>query len=196
MKVKKLELREVERIPSGYKSIYLFINGKKTERNHFSLDENTNITRGGNIFDKNDCDKILSCSFLDLPDNSLIGSFPDKYLGTNISTLESITRKGKKLISNYYISVSYYKKGLIWNAEIYLEELTTNLANKGFSWKKRDRRVEDSENSFYSMIDYNHKNTKGTLLENVNECIELIKQAEKETHARMLKLAIAKGKKK
>ena len=195
MKAKKLEFREEIKAPNNYKSIYLFINGKKTDIGGFDYDSNNILKNKGSLLKKKDSDKILSFSFQDLPDNSTIGSFEGYFSETKTPQLDSLTRKGKKLISSYYIMVLCNKTGIIWNGAIYLEELSSILAKKGFTWENDDNHIHDWDDSFGCSFDFTHKNTTGTLLENVNECMEIIKQAEKETHARMLELAIAEGKK-
>jgi len=122
----------------------------------------------------------------------LLGGFPNLYVGTTISSLTSITRKGKKLISSYFININYANKKLIWNSEIYLEEIVKLLTEKGFTFQKGFDGVTRGDESVHSWIEYNHKNTKGKLSEIVNECIEIIKETERQTHISLVALSIIK----
>jgi hypothetical protein len=81
---------------------------------------------------------------------------------------------------------------MIWNCEIYLEELAKILAKKGIVFEKGYDAIERGDDTVYTRVDYTHKNTKGKLSELVDECIKLIKQAEQETSIILLTRALFK----
>jgi hypothetical protein len=196
MKAKKLELREEGKTTDGKKRYYLYVNGVAAYHRGFEYNEKTKLIESSYVLEKEDGEDILSFLFSDLPDNILLGDLSDNKVETKTTCFNSISIKGEELISYYYINIDHDDKSFIWNPELFIIEMKTILIEKGFAFDNEIATPSFFDDSVLGNCSFKHANTKGTLLEIVSEAIELINQAEKETHARMLKLAIAEGKRK
>lgn len=196
MKAKKLELRPGIGEWDGEQGHDLYIDGKKIENNVFYYNKGTKHSFSEDQYSKKDIKKIFSCSFSELPDKIHISNFFLLKPDMASSCLSFIIRSGKKCTLEYLLTINSTNSMTLWNSKTFLLKLVENLEKKGFKKYPKDRIDIDDDGEANFQMTVIHNNLKDNIGETDKKYSEIIQHAEKETHAHMLKLAIAEGKKK